>query len=86
MDNLPFKSPKARIPMGDTSGDLVEISVKGMVLIPISYFIFTGNNQCILTCGCLLCFDAVLLIDGNVGREKLFHIRKLGIKSVTDNM
>ncbi|GBL72363.1 hypothetical protein AVEN_115300-1 [Araneus ventricosus] len=35
-------------------------------------------------CGCLLCFDAVQLIDDIVGKEMAFHIWRSGIKYVPD--
>ena len=41
--NTNFKSPKARKSIGDTSKNLKRISMKDMVLIPISCLIFSGD-------------------------------------------
>ncbi len=62
--------------MIDTLGDLVEISVMGMALIPVSCSIFSMKLTVDFDVWQLLCLDAVLLIDGTVGFSKdMFKIK-----------
>lgn len=53
-----------KIDISDTSKDLTEGSMKGIVLIEVYWYIFTKKNNSVLICGFFVYLDAVQQIDG----------------------